>query len=83
MKAHDELELTELRRTWDQQRIRMREILSRIDSRGLTRPARDPEERAWLAARGESGLIEDEASGALARAYYRRRYSRVDTESSR
>lgn len=83
MKATDTIDLTDLRTRWDEQRTRMRAILSRIESRGLTRPARDPEERAWLDARGEAGFIEDEASGALARAYYRRRYSRADTESGR
>ena len=80
MKAMDAIDLTDLRTRWDEQRTRMRAILSRIESRGLTRPARNPEERAWLDARGETGLIEDEASGQLARAYYQRRYTRVDAE---
>jgi hypothetical protein len=51
-------------------------ILGRIDTRGMTRPARDPEEREWLAARSELVFEEDEAAGALARAYYARRYQR-------
>ncbi len=80
MKAPDTIDLTDLRTRWDEQRTRMRTILARIESRGLTRPARDPEERAWLDARGESGLIEDETSGQLARAYYQRRYTRVDAK---
>lgn len=69
-------DLTELRRVWDARRIAMRAILERIDPRGLTRPARDPDERAWLAARGENDFIEDEAAGAAARAYYERKYRR-------
>ena len=68
------LDLTELRRMWNVRRTAMRTILERIDSRGLTRPARDPDERAWLAERGESGFIEDEAAGVAARAYYERKY---------
>lgn len=68
------LDLTELRRVWDARRTAMREILERIDSRGLTRPARDPDERAWLAERDENGFIEDEAAGVAARAYYERKY---------
>ena len=71
-----ELDLTELRRMWDARRAAMRVILQRIDPRGLTRPARDPEERAWLAARGEDGFVEDEAAGRAAREYYDRKYRR-------
>ena len=52
----------------------MRAILQRIDSRGLTRPAREPDERAWLAERGESSFIEDDDAGVAARAYYERKY---------
>jgi hypothetical protein len=68
------LDLTDLRRMWEARRVAMRAILARIDPRGLTRPARDPDERAWLAERGESGFVEDEAAGAAARAYYERKY---------
>lgn len=70
------LDLTELRRVWEARRVAMREILERIDPRGLTRPARDADEREWLAGRDESGFIEDEAAGAAARAYYERKYRR-------
>lgn len=34
---------------------RVREVLVRADTSGMTRPARDPDERAFLAARGELG----------------------------
>lgn len=67
-------DLNELRRTWQERRVRAVELMRRIDFRGMTRPARSPEERAWLEARGGSPFIEDEAAGVLARAYYRRRY---------
>lgn len=74
MSAPHELDLTELRRIWQARREAMRQILRRIDPRGLRRPARDPEERAWLAQRGESPFVEDEACARAARAYYRRKY---------
>jgi hypothetical protein len=67
-------DLSELRRIWDERRARAVELMRRIDFRGMTRPARSPEERAWLEARGGSPFIEDEAAGELARAYYRRKY---------
>ena len=70
------LDLTELRSIWNARRTAMRAILERIDARGLTRPARDPDERAWLADRGESSFIEDEAAGVAARAYYERKYTK-------
>ena len=71
------LDLTELRQRWQAQRAPLREILSRIDVTGMTRPARDADERAWLDARGETGVFgEDEASAAAARAYYAKKYRR-------
>lgn len=70
-----ELDLSELRRVWDERRSRAEEVLQRIDPRGLRRPARTPEERAWLEARGELGpFVEDEACARAAREYYGRRY---------
>lgn len=74
--TNDRLEhdLSALRRTWDQRRANAAEVMRRIDPRGMTRPARSPEERAWLEARGGSPFVEDEAAGELARAYYRRKY---------
>ena len=71
-----ELDLTELRRMWSERRARLDAILRRVDTRGMTRPARDPEERAWLAEQaGRSGpFVEDERAAAAARAYYERRY---------
>ena len=69
-------DLTELRRVWDERRAAMRIILERIDPRGLTRPARDPEERRWLEDRGDGVFIDDETAGRAARAYYERKYRR-------
>lgn len=76
MTARNELDLTELRRTWDARREALRGLLRRVDPRGMTRPARDPEERAWIDERGESPFVEDAACGAAARAYYERKYRR-------
>ncbi len=69
-----ELDLTDLRRTWQERREALRAILRRLDLRGLRRPARDPAERAWLLERGGSPFIEDEACARAARAYYERKY---------
>jgi len=76
MSASEELDLTELRAMWQQRREAMRRILRRIDPRGMKRPARDPEERAWLEKRGEAWFVEDEGCAQAAREYYQRRYGR-------
>ncbi len=59
---------------WVASRARAAVLMRRIDLRGMTRPARSQEERAWLEAHGGSPFIEDEAAGELARAYYREKY---------
>jgi hypothetical protein len=69
-----ELDLSELRRGWAERRARTLEAIRRIDPRGMTRPARAPEERAFLEARGGTPFIDDERIGELARAYYRKKY---------
>ena len=78
MSALGELDLTELRRTWAARRA----ILQRIDPRGMKRPARDPDERAWLNERGGGVFVEDEAGREAARAYYERKYVRTTAPSS-
>jgi|SRR5215208_1075217 len=78
MSAPDELDLTELRREWQRRRDALQEILTRIDARGMTRPARDADERAWLEQRGEIRLVEDEAMADSAMEYYARRYRHPD-----
>ena len=74
--SDDTLDLTELRSMWEERRAAMRVILQRLDFRGLTRPARDPEERAWLGARGEEIFVEDQTAARAAREYYQRKYTR-------
>jgi hypothetical protein len=73
-----EEDLAKLRRAWSERRARLKVILRRFDTRGMTRPARDADERAWLEERRqESGpFVEDERAAAAARAYYERRYRR-------
>ena len=70
------LDLTELRRGWESRRVAMLAILQRLDSRGLSRPARDPDERGWLDERGEGVFVEDHAAARAAREYYGRKYTR-------
>jgi hypothetical protein len=54
MSADDPVwDLTELEEIWARRRARMAEFLNRVDRTGMTRPRRNPEEAAWLAARGE------------------------------
>ncbi|HEX6054164.1 MAG TPA: hypothetical protein VFZ21_33070 [Gemmatimonadaceae bacterium] len=73
----DSRELAELRRIWAARAEALRDILQRFDHRGMTRPARDPEERAWLAEQGrEQWFTDDERYVEAARAYYARKYSR-------
>lgn len=69
-------DLTALRRQWQERRTRLREILRRFDHTGMTRPARDPEEREWIVARGGERFVEDDRYVEEARAYYARRYTR-------
>ena len=69
-----ELDLSELRRGWAERRARTVEAIRRIDPRGMTRPARAPEERSFLEARGGTPFVDDERIGELARAYYGRKY---------
>ncbi|MGI9077690.1 MAG: hypothetical protein ACR2G6_10220 [Gemmatimonadaceae bacterium] len=76
MSLYDEIDLTDLQRDWARKRDAMREILKRIDPRGLTRPARDASEREWLLEGGESMFVESEECAVAARAYYARKYQR-------
>lgn len=69
-------DLTELRRTWAVRRAAAEAMRVRIDLTGLRRPARDPDERAWLVERGEALFVEDEAAGEASRRYYARKYTR-------
>lgn len=70
------LDLTALRRAWAVRRAAAHAVRERVVLTGLRRPARDPDERAWLAERGETLFVEDEAAGVAARSYYARKYTR-------
>jgi hypothetical protein len=47
--------LATLRTTWAQRRAAVQAAKATIDPRGMTRPPRDPVERAWLEAHGLTG----------------------------
>ncbi len=72
------LDLTALRRTWADCEATAASVRARVVLTGLRRPARDPDERAWLIERGETLFVEDEAAGEAARRYYTRKYTRPD-----
>jgi hypothetical protein len=48
-----EWDLTAMERIWASRRRAVAQVTQRTDRTGMTRPARDPEERRWLASRGE------------------------------
>jgi hypothetical protein len=65
-------DLTELRAMWERRRGIVREAKRNIDTTGMTRPRRDPAERAFLEERGLLGpFIETD----IPFAYPRRRTS--------
>ncbi|MGH7663405.1 MAG: hypothetical protein ACRENI_03790 [Gemmatimonadaceae bacterium] len=74
--SFEDWDFSELEKMWKARREAARPMLRRIDPRGMTRPARDPEERAWLDARGEGVFVETEENAELWRAYYARKYRR-------
>ena len=47
--------LAELREMWDRRRRAAEEVRARIDPTGMTKPARDPEEAAFLRETGQEG----------------------------
>jgi hypothetical protein len=51
------IDLTELRAMWERRRAAAEAMRRRIDPRGMTRPARSPEERSWLAQRGKASVF--------------------------
>lgn len=55
----DRWELTALRAIWARRRAAVQAAKGTIDPRGMTRPPRDPIERAWLEARGLMGPFEE------------------------
>ena len=49
------IDLTDLREMWSRHREALVDLRKRIDPTGMTRPARDPDERAFLAERNALG----------------------------
>jgi hypothetical protein len=50
-----DIDLSELRAMWDRRRKAAEEFRRRVDPTGMTRPARDPEEAAFLRETGQEG----------------------------
>jgi hypothetical protein len=69
-------DLSDLEEVWQARRAAMQSMLRRIDTRGMTRPARDLKESEWLRERGEIAFAEAPDGAEAARAYYRRKYGR-------
>lgn len=54
MGANDDVwDLSVLEELWTTRRARLAGFADLVDRTGMTRPRRNPEEAAWLAARGE------------------------------
>lgn len=55
----DSIDLSELREMWERHREAAREHRKRYDPRGMTKPARDPDEAAFLREHGMEGPFEE------------------------
>lgn len=55
MTDHKTWDLTELRAMWESRRKAVHEAKRRIDTTGMTRPRRDPDERRFLEEQGMLG----------------------------
>jgi hypothetical protein len=55
-------DLSWLEEVWARRRARLGGLADRVARRGMTRPRRNPEERAWLEERGELPLTEEVAT---------------------
>ena len=51
----DEYDLSELRARWARRRAGVQQVKARADVRGMTRPARGPDEAAFLRETGQEG----------------------------
>ena len=51
----DDIDLTEIRAMWARGREAVAAVRARTDPTGMTRPSRDPDERAFLVERGLQG----------------------------
>jgi hypothetical protein len=60
----DDYDLSELRAKWARRRVGVQQVNARSDIRGMTRPARDPDEAAFLRETGQEGpFLEVELPG--------------------
>ena len=57
----DQIDLPSLQRAWARRVQAAAEVRMRTDPRGMTRPARDEEERAYLAGLGKEGVFQEVA----------------------
>ena len=51
----DSIDLSELRAMWEKHRVGVGEVRRRTNPAGMTKPARDPDEAAFLRERGLEG----------------------------
>jgi hypothetical protein len=66
--SYKDWDRSELRAMWETRRLAVREAKRRIDTTGMTRPRRDPDERRFLEERGRTGpFIETDTPPAYPR----------------
>ncbi|HEX8394318.1 MAG TPA: hypothetical protein VF665_18380 [Longimicrobium sp.] len=59
-----DIDLSELRAMWERSRAAVAELRARTDPTGMTRPARDPDEREFLRQHGGLGpFVEKDEPG--------------------
>jgi hypothetical protein len=58
----DLMRIPNLELEWAERYERVRRVNARIDPRGMTRPARDPDERRFLDAAGQLGPFTESSS---------------------
>lgn len=54
-----DVDFGDLEAIWLERARRVAEVRRRADPRGMTRPARDPAERAWLKRHGATGPFKE------------------------
>ena len=76
----NKIDLSELRAIWARRREAAAEVRARSDPAGMTRPPRDPDERAFLEERGLLGpFVEKEEPGW--REWIEKRYTRPGSDA--
>ena len=73
----EDYDLSELRARWARRQIGVEQVKQRADTRGMTRPARDPDESAFLKRTGQQGPFV-EVDSPQWREWMRERYQRLD-----